>query len=319
MGEYISEMKGDLLESPAKIRCHQVNCRGVMGAGLAKQVKAKYPEAYEQYKALCDQFGSSLLGHTQFVVCHDGTIMANLFAQDGYGTDKPQTSMVAMDQCLSQVASFAFRVDKMPAFPKYLGCGLAGGDWDEVSGLIANYFDFKGAGCFIVEKEADKSTDKPMEPPKEAVDGKPAAVTIYTDGSCRYNPGPGGWAAILFVDTKTGKKEKKISGGKEESTNQEMELTAVKEALSVLTRPCKVTLYSDSAYVVNSISKGWLEGWKKNGWKKKGGIANLDLWKEVDKLLQIHKVSCVWVKGHASNRYNNECDVMAQYQSGKFL
>ena len=128
MGEYISEMKGDLLESPAKIRCHQVNCRGVMGAGLAKQVKAKYPEAYEQYKALCDQFGSSLLGHTQFVVCHDGTIMANLFAQDGYGTDKPQTSMVAMDQCLSQVASFAFRVDKMPAFPKYLGCGLAGGD-----------------------------------------------------------------------------------------------------------------------------------------------------------------------------------------------
>ena len=76
---------------------------------------------------------------------------------------------------------------------------------------------------------------------------------------------------------------------------------------------------TDSAYVVNSISKGWMEGWKKNGWKKKGGVANLELWKEVDALLQIHNVTCVWVKGHASNRYNNECDVMAQYQSGKFL
>ena len=319
MGEFITELKGDLLSSPAKIRCHQVNCRGLMGAGLAKQVKAKYPEAYEQYKALCDQFGSSLLGHTQFVICHDGTVMANLFAQDDYGTDKVQTNMTAMDECLSQVAAFAFRVNQMPAFPKYMGCGLAGGDWDEVSSLIANYFDFKSGGCFIVEKEAEGPDSKEPGFTKDAKNGKQTAVTIYTDGSCRYNPGPGGWAAILFVDTKAGQVEKKISGGKAESTNQEMELTAVKEALSILNRPCEVTLYSDSAYVVNSISKGWLESWKSKGWKKKGGVANLELWKEVDRLLQIHKVTCVWVKGHDSNRYNNMCDQMAQAQSAKFL
>ena len=78
MSEFIKEVRGDLLAYDAKVRCHQVNCRGVMGAGLAKQVKEKYPEAYEQYKALCDQFGSSLLGHTQFVICHDGTVIANL-------------------------------------------------------------------------------------------------------------------------------------------------------------------------------------------------------------------------------------------------
>lgn len=77
MSEFIKEVRGDLLAYDAKVRCHQVNCKGVMGAGLAKQVKEKYPEAYEQYKAMCDQFGSSLLGHTQFVICHDGTVMAN--------------------------------------------------------------------------------------------------------------------------------------------------------------------------------------------------------------------------------------------------
>ena len=81
---YVKEIKGDLLTADVKIRGHQVNCRGVMGAGIAKQVREKYPEAFEQYKALCDQFGSSLLGHTQFVTCHDGTIIANMFAQDGF-------------------------------------------------------------------------------------------------------------------------------------------------------------------------------------------------------------------------------------------
>lgn len=320
MGEFIQEIKGDLLESQAKVRCHQVNCRGVMGAGLAKQVKEKYPEVYEQYHALCDQFGSLLLGHTQFVVCHDGTVMANLFAQDDYGTSKVQTNLAAMDECLAQVAAFCHRVNEMPAFPKLLGCGLAGGDWGEVSGLIANYFDFKGSGCLVVEKESAKETasEKPEQTPMPE-NGKITDVTIYTDGSCRFNPGPGGWGAVLIVQGKDGKVEKKISGGKEESTNQEMELTAVKEALSILKRPCEVTLYSDSAYVVNSISKGWLEGWKQKGWKKKGGIANLELWQDVYELLQKHKVTCVWVKGHADNFYNNMCDQMAQAQSANFL
>lgn len=117
---YIEELKGDLLDSPSKIRCHQVNCHGVMGAGLAKQVKAKYPEVFEQYKALCDQFGSALLGHTQFVTCRDGTVVANLFAQDGYGTGKTQTDLRAMEECLAKVSDFAHRVGTIPAFPKLM-------------------------------------------------------------------------------------------------------------------------------------------------------------------------------------------------------
>lgn len=360
--EYIKEVQGDLLTSSAKVRCHQVNCRGVMGAGLAKQVKEKYPEAFEQYKALCDQFGSSLLGHTQFVVCHDGTIIANLFAQDEYGSDKVQTNMGALDDCMAQVAAFCFRVGVQPAFPKLLGCGLAGGNWEDVLNLIQQGFGFKGAGCIIVEyaepvlaekaasaeetaPEVDKVTaeqspDNSSETPParkarvprkakstesetaQSEFGTPVKmpeVTIYTDGSCRFNPGPGGWGSILMTQSKKGMVENRISGGKENTTNNEMELTAVKEALSILKRPCRVTLYSDSTYVVNTISKGWLAGWKKKGWVKKGGIANLTLWKEVDELLQKHQVTCVWVKGHADNPYNNFCDQMAQAQSAKFL
>ena len=323
---YIKEVRGDLLESESKIRCHQVNCKGVMGAGLAKQVKDKYPEVFEQYKALCDQFGSKLLGHTQFIACHDGTVIANLFAQDDYGQDKVQTDIGALEECISKVADFAFRLGVQPAFPKFLGCGLAGGNWDEVAPLIAGYFDFKGAGCLIVERDNQPTPeavpDSAPEPSPSVAAGqdKPAPeVTIYTDGSCRGNPGPGGWGAILFSQTKKGPLEKKISGGKAESTNNEMELTAVKEALSILRHPSKVTLYSDSSYVINSINKGWMAGWKKNGWKKKGGVANLELWKEVDQLLQKHDVTCIWVKGHADNTHNNMCDQMAQAESAKFM
>lgn len=323
---YIYETKGDLLDSSAKIRCQQVNCQGVMGAGLAKQVKERYPEVFEQYKALCDQFGSSLMGHTQFVSCHDGTIMANLFAQETYGTSTVQTDIGALDDCLSKVADFSFRVGAIPAFPKFLGCGLAGGDWDAVYKLISGYFNFKGAGCMIVEKEQAQSepqeTSATMqeELTKDDLSAKKLTdVTIYTDGSCRFNPGPGGWGAILITNLKKGPVEKRISGGKQDSTNNEMELTAVKEALSLLKHPCRVTLYSDSSYVINSINKGWMAGWKKNGWKKKGGVANLELWQEVDKLLQLHDVTCIWVKGHASNEYNNLCDEMAQAESAKFL
>lgn len=98
-----------------------------------------------------------------------------------------------------------------------------------------------------------------------------------------------------------------------------MELTAVKEALSLLKTPCRITLYSDSSYVINTIAKGWLEGWKQKNWKKRGGIANLELWQEVDQLLQQHKINCIWVKGHADTAYNNICDEMAQAESAKFI
>ena len=134
-------------------------------------------------------------------------------------------------------------------------------------------------------------------------------VTIYTDGACSGNPGPGGWGAVLIYHST----EKEMSGGKNRTTNNEMELTAVVEALSALKEPCRVTLYSDSSYVVNAINQGWLPNWKKRGWKnsKKEILPNLFLWQKLDDLLNEQDVTFVWVKGHAENKYNNRCDALA--------
>ena len=134
-------------------------------------------------------------------------------------------------------------------------------------------------------------------------------ITIYTDGACSGNPGPGGWAAVLIYKDIN----KEISGGKTFTTNNEMELTAVVEALSCLKEPCLIQLYSDSSYVVNAIQKKWLHKWKENGWinSQKKTLPNLLLWKELDRLISIHKVEFIWVKGHADNLYNNRCDELA--------
>ena len=135
-------------------------------------------------------------------------------------------------------------------------------------------------------------------------------VTIYTDGACSGNPGPGGWGAILMY--KDAKKE--ISGGKKETTNNVMELTAVIEALKLLKYPCKVKLYSDSAYVVNAFLQKWIFGWQKNNWKTadKKDVKNKELWQELAKLTHIHDVTFIKVKGHADNEYNNRCDELAR-------
>ncbi len=135
-------------------------------------------------------------------------------------------------------------------------------------------------------------------------------VTIYTDGACSGNPGPGGWGSILMY--KENKKE--ISGGKKETTNNVMELTAVIEGLKLLKFPCKVKLYSDSAYVVNAFEKKWLEGWIKNGWKNssKEPVKNKELWEELYELTKVHQVEFIKVKGHADNEYNNRCDELAR-------
>ena len=135
-------------------------------------------------------------------------------------------------------------------------------------------------------------------------------VTIYTDGACSGNPGPGGWGALLMY--KGTKKE--ISGGKENTTNNVMELTAVIEGLKLLKYPCKVKLYSDSAYVVNSFKQGWIYNWLKNDWKTAGNesVKNQELWKELYGLTQIHKVNFIKVKGHSDNEYNNRCDELAR-------
>ena len=142
-------------------------------------------------------------------------------------------------------------------------------------------------------------------------------VTIYTDGSCSCNPGPGGWGAVLIYMGR----EKEISGGNSDTTNNRMEMTAVIEALSSLKEPCRVELYSDSKYVVDSITKKWVYSWKKKGWKKSDGkeALNIDLWEKLLSLLEIHDVHFNWVKGHADNEYNERCDRLAVAETHKFL
>lgn len=140
-------------------------------------------------------------------------------------------------------------------------------------------------------------------------------VEIYTDGACSGNPGPGGWGAVLVY----GGHEKELCGGEAETTNNRMELTAVIEALSALREPCEVTLTSDSKYVVDALTLGWAEGWRARGWRKadKSPALNADLWARLLELTHIHRVTCVWVKGHAGHPYNERCDRLAvSYYTG---
>ena len=141
-------------------------------------------------------------------------------------------------------------------------------------------------------------------------------VTIYTDGACSGNPGPGGWGAILEWNGI----EKEISGGASDTTNNRMELTGVIEALFLLKEPCVVELYSDSKYVIDALSKGWVYGWQKKGWVKsdKKPAQNVDLWERLLPLIARHEVRYHWVKDHASNAKNNRCDELAVAESRKF-
>ena len=131
------------------------------------------------------------------------------------------------------------------------------------------------------------------------------SVTIYTDGACSGNPGPGGWAAVLTYN------------------GHEKELSAVIAALGALKEKCAVTLYTDSQYIERAINEHWLDGWKKRGWRRKEGpVKNLELWQELDRLLHEHEVTVRWVKGHADNDMNNRCDALAvmrrdEYAAGK--
>ena len=141
-------------------------------------------------------------------------------------------------------------------------------------------------------------------------------VTIYTDGACSGNPGPGGWGAILEWNGR----EKELSGGEAETTNNRMELSGVIFALSALKEPCAVDLYTDSKYVFDAVDKGWVYTWRKNGWRKadKKPALNVDLWERLLPLLETHRVTWHWVKGHAENEKNNRCDALAVAQSRKF-
>lgn len=141
-------------------------------------------------------------------------------------------------------------------------------------------------------------------------------VTIYTDGACSGNPGPGGWGAILRYMGR----EKVLSGGERETTNNRMELSGVIAALSALKEPCIVELYSDSKYVIDALSKGWVLSWRKKGWIKsdKKPALNPDLWARLLDEAEKHELHCHWVKGHAENEYNNRCDALAVSERDKF-
>lgn len=134
-------------------------------------------------------------------------------------------------------------------------------------------------------------------------------VEIFTDGACQGNPGPGGWGAILRYQGR----EKEISGGNPDTTNNRMELTAVIEALRLLKEPCAVTLCTDSKYVCDGVTKGWAKKWKQNGWRKsdKSPALNPDLWDALLSLLEKHEVQMVWVRGHAGHFENERCDQLA--------
>ena len=138
-------------------------------------------------------------------------------------------------------------------------------------------------------------------------------VTIYTDGACSGNPGPGGWGAILMY----GPHKKELSGGEASTTNNRMELTAVISALELLKEPCAVELWSDSKYVIDALDKGWAKGWRAKGWVKsdKKPALNPDLWAQALEQEARHKITYVWVKGHAGHPENERCDQLAVAQS----
>ena len=141
-------------------------------------------------------------------------------------------------------------------------------------------------------------------------------ATIYTDGACSGNPGPGGWGAILAWQGH----EKELSGGAAATTNNRMGLTGAIQGLAALKEPCQVELYTDSQYIASAINQHWLENWKKRGWRKadKSPVLNQELWQQLDEQLSRHQVTFHWVKGHADNAYNNRCDALAVAQTQKY-
>ena len=146
-------------------------------------------------------------------------------------------------------------------------------------------------------------------------------VTVYTDGAARGNPdGPGGYGAVLtYVDSKGNEHIRELSEGFEKTTNNRMELMAAIAALEALIKPCEVDLYSDSKYLTDAFNKGWIDSWIKRGWKKadKSPVLNIDLWQRLLKAAGPHKITWIWVKGHAGNPLNERCDTLATEAADK--
>lgn len=141
-------------------------------------------------------------------------------------------------------------------------------------------------------------------------------IEMFTDGACSGNPGPGGWGTILRYNGI----EKELSGGEKETTNNRMELTAVIEGLKALKEPCEVTITTDSKYVSDAVTKGWAKSWQSRGWVKsdRKPALNSDLWEKLLSLIETHKVTFMWIKGHAGHYENERCDSLAVEQSLKY-
>ena len=151
---------------------------------------------------------------------------------------------------------------------------------------------------------------------QQIMSDKLSTVILYTDGACSGNPGPGGWGALLIWNGK----EKELSGGERDTTNNRMEMKAVIEGLKKLNRRCQVKVHSDSAYIINAFTRGWIKNWLKRGWKKsnKKPVENIDLWKELIKQSEKHEVEWIKVKGHSDDELNNRVDRLAVEASQKY-
>jgi len=141
-------------------------------------------------------------------------------------------------------------------------------------------------------------------------------ITVYTDGACSGNPGPGGWGAVMLWNGR----RKELSGGNPHTTNNQMEMQAVIEALKALKKPCRVYIHSDSALIINAMTKGWIQSWQKRGWRKanKKPVENKELWQQILEAMKPHEVTWVKVKGHSGDELNDLADKLAVAESKKF-
>lgn len=308
----IKKIKGDLLSSDCVIRCHIVNCCGVMEGGLAAQVVEKYPEAATIYKGLCNTFGVGLLGEVQLVSCHDGSVIANMFAQAEWGGKKSVTNIQALEKCFERILLLAAKTGLSFGFPKNLGAGYGKGDWEEISSLIDGYFSHPSDKCFVVEyeepskpaerpepeekpapaeeskpteeakpTEEPKSAEKSQEPSKPA--GEPKKVHVQICAMGVNENGAGGWGVVL----RAGKTDKVLSGGTAKSPAEDMVLTAMISGLAALKWPCKVDLFINSFAIMNAISS--------NGGKPIGATA---LWNQLAEAQAKHTITVHLTDGY---------------------
>lgn len=300
------EIAGDLLSTNCMVRCQAVNCCGTMDTGLNAQVKEKYPEAAQIHAEMCKMFGTKLLGEVQFVPCHDGAIIANMYVRESDSGNLSALDTGALEDCLDRLCIFAAKTGASLGIPKDLG--QQEGEWDNIHTLIQSYFGAKMFNCQIVnhisaeepaaaQKEKTAKKEKPVEPAKAVeepkqptIDSSRPSVSIIVAGTITKDSGPNGWAAKLSNRKSS---SKTITGSENTDSIENLELMAVIAGLSALKAPCNVELSVTSFYISEVIKQGWLKKWSKNWEKCFTTYGNAALWKELDQLMHVHNVSVV--------------------------